>query len=1157
METVESLVPPRDTGDSDPEWEKPDDDVALARATLAHNLSAHEDETVNSTLTSFTTLEVDETALDLRLQEMDAAMARLLTKGNEKVVVKEESQLPSDMAAEAAHHEDSPAAAMDTDPAGSHMETTTEMDTSGPEVPTPGDFVPEGGASDEPMGSGDSSKAKTVFRIEGFPDDFPGIGKKSADLAQQLTKEEIVYQIYKRQLAQEKMLAAPYNRARRGVGHSSMGKLDPGSTGATLMCPNCFADWQGQDNKVEGKCKLCQKTVIAVDKGPPSAEIKLGSASWLMFCGPQGVTWHTDADEAQKAAASVDIGSWAQPPPRPTDQKELSFAHQVPMALRLSLAHTVATQPFDEVQFSDKDAGDRPHLREDWQPSQETRAFHAQLAAAMEITKKSSGPVDKDSKKLTEEQFLDHINPQLDVIVEMQAGAQSVEEAKGASILRQLDTEKLRSLLKRGQGNKRMQEEGAQRSKLLRPVADSIDTWGTQLRAALEMNVFNPDSPLEAMKDRYMTRSGGLSSTGAFGPEEQSPETLLGVAVGSVEFQIMKVQGPLDAPTWAKPLPAGEKLLLEMRTHPCSFKQPFFEPIALTKEEIDAQVAMGTRPPLDKIIGPFHAEGDGGTHWQKEVQTWDLVSLFSCFGHTYSARHLYAVWSHLPITIQPHTRGAKNKQQNLQRRDDHRMLMKEAKEFVILHDLPVPTTNQEWKQLYREMGSIFAAKVFINRTPQVVLDLPVADIHDSKQHMRLRAVCDERITLPLKTFRDFPEIYNSLSHSLGQESMVEAKMAWRCNTVQWWTARLKPEYAGPIYRKLGYSESHIQGLGLGDRDTSAAFGAERILLDPESEQERALPPITPNNVSSVASDDYKKKNVGDKTAHVFWAKMECGLVLSSVSPWEIVDKKKGETRGGYVCRRCKGFWRSGRGASRFLLITGGAQREESTKGDGSRITFQHLSALKEVLDVSPSEALGPAEVAEARHQAKLEPVEVSVESSEPEGRLAFGGLVSLRQSELRLFLAEELERSEDMNALCLAMLCVANFAAYERKVLADEKGGQKLGKYLPLEDMARLLRGVVRTLKSIPSFDDDNVANTMTLHALRFFCNLLAFEVDFITAELQHLNVLEEVGKLFDHWFKDEDKIEDDKLFLQTLQSFILLLRWEMRGRTQAISHSL
>ncbi|CAE7727884.1 lgrD [Symbiodinium sp. CCMP2592] len=563
-------------GDSDQEWEKPDDEVALARATLAHNVHAHEDESANSALASFTTLEVDDTSMDLRLQEMEAAMKRLLAKGSEMVAVTEDTTM---------------------DTTGSEVPTTGDFVPEGaatddpmdkPAVPTTGDFVPEGAAADDPMdrpevpttgdfvpeggdtvAKDDASRPRPysalpagaleekVFKIEGFPDNFPGIGKKSADWAQQLTKEEIaslfselkaeqwsrpavervleVYQIYKRQLAQEKMLAAPYNRARRGVGHSSMGQLDPGSTGATLMCPNCFSDWQRQDNKVEGKCKLCQKSVIAVDKGPPSAEIKLGQSSWRMFCGPKGVTWHTDADEAQKEAASVDIGSWAQPPPRPTDQKELSFADQVPMALRLSLAHTVATQPFDEVQFADKEAGDRPHLRGDWQPSQETRAFHPQLAAAMDITKKSSGPVDKQPKKPTEEEFLDHINPQLDVIVEMQAGAQSVEEAKGASILRQLDTEKLRSLLKRnylqGPGNqgdeffaaqtsleeakasnKRMQDEGSQRSQLLRPVADSIDAWGTQLRAALEMNVFNPECPLkdmelddiEALKERYL-----------------------------------------------------------------------------------------------------------------------------------------------------------------------------------------------------------------------------------------------------------------------------------------------------------------------------------------------------------------------------------------------------------------------------------------------------------------------------------------------------------------------------------------------------------------------------------------------------------------------------------------------------------------------------
>ena len=383
-------------------------------------------------------------------------------------------------------------------------------------------------------------------------------------------------------------------------------------------------------------------------------------------------------------------------------------------------------------------------------------------------------------------------------------------------------------------------------------------------------------------------------------------------------------RGPLNAPTWAKPLPEAERMMLEMRTHPRTFRSAFFEPIALTQEELDAQIAMGDRPRLEHIVGPFHAKDDDEDyHWRKEVQTWDLVSLFSSFGHSYMARHLYAVWSHLPITLAAHKRGAKNATTNNQRRDDFRQIQKEAKDFVLLHDLPVPTTDLEWKQLYREMGSFFAAKVFLSRTPQVVLDLPVADIHDSKEHLRFRAVCDERITLPLKAFSDFPEIYNNLSASLGQQAVVEVKMAWRCNTEQWWTARLRPEYAGPIYRKLGYAESFIKGLGLGDLDTSAAFGAERIILDPSAaEQERSLPPITPDNVSSVASDDYKRKVARDKTAHVFWARMECGLVLSSVSPWEIVDKKKGETKGGYVCRHCRGFWRGGKGSSRFLMITG-------------------------------------------------------------------------------------------------------------------------------------------------------------------------------------------------------------------------------------------
>ena len=67
----------------------------------------------------------------------------------------------------------------------------------------------------------------------------------------------------------------------------------------------------------------------------------------------------------------------------------------------------------------------------------------------MEIKKKSAGPVDQSKHKETEAEFLDRINPQLDVITQMQTGAQEVDDAKGAAILRHLDTENLVFAIKR------------------------------------------------------------------------------------------------------------------------------------------------------------------------------------------------------------------------------------------------------------------------------------------------------------------------------------------------------------------------------------------------------------------------------------------------------------------------------------------------------------------------------------------------------------------------------------------------------------------------------------------------------------------------------------------------------------------------------------
>ena len=46
------------------------------------------------------------------------------------------------------------------------------------------------------------------------------------------------------------------------------------------------------------------------------------------------------------------------------------------------------------------------------------------------------------------------------------------------------------------------------------------------------------------------------------------------------------------------------------------------------------------------------------------------------------------------------------------------------------------------------------------------------------------------------------------------------------------------------------------------------------------------------------------------------------MILSSISPWELKTKEAGVSRGGWVCKACQGFWRQGKGASRFVQLIG-------------------------------------------------------------------------------------------------------------------------------------------------------------------------------------------------------------------------------------------
>ena len=89
----------------------------------------------------------------------------------------------------------------------------------------------------------------------------------------------------------------------------------------------------------------------------------------------------------------------------------------------------------------------------------------------------------------------------------------------------------------------------------------------------------------------------------------------------------------------------------------------------------------------------------------------------------------------------------------------------------------------------------------------------MAPIHDSKEVLRFRAVCDERITLPLSSLRAFDSVYTKLVAGLSKSSMVEIKVKWRCNVVHDWVEPVPQEAAGALYDRLGYSQDLITQLG--------------------------------------------------------------------------------------------------------------------------------------------------------------------------------------------------------------------------------------------------------------------------------------------------------------------------------------------------------
>ena len=229
---------------------------------------------------------------------------------------------------------------------------------------------------------------------------------------------------------------------------------------------------------------------------------------------------------------------------------------------------------------------------------------------------------------------------------------------------------------------------------------------------------------------------------------------------------------------------------------------------------------------------------------------------------------IYSAWSQMPIAIPKHRRGDNSATSaTATRAANFNLIRKEAKAFVQLHGLEKLQSKEDWATLFRDMGRFLATKTFMTNCPAPVMEMPIQPIHDSKEALRFRAVCDERITLPLSAFADHPMVYDKLLQSFHPDSMVDVKVNWRCNVQHTWAAEVTPEQAWPIYLKLGYKEQELLNMGLKPPPTGAAgpegggdtTGTTELMEDRKG---FTYPMLTEANVLSVARGDYKKKNFG-------------------------------------------------------------------------------------------------------------------------------------------------------------------------------------------------------------------------------------------------------------------------------------------------------
>ena len=327
----------------------------------------------------------------------------------------------------------------------------------------------------------------------------------------------------------------------------------------------------------------------------------------------------------------------------------------------------------------------------------------------------------------------------------------------------------------------------------------------------------------------------------------------------------------------------------------------------------------------EDMIHAFWARGNEHFSWRRECMTWHLPTFLALYGNKHTLRTLYNYWCDLPIALTKDYRG-KNASESAtaQRQKNWHQAQRLTVDFLKSTGIPHPETTEEWKTIVSEMGKWMAMSAIHSHTPAAVMELPVSATRDSKEAMLFRALCDERITLPAELFRDTP-IHERIERLYGG-GIIEARRYWRCNTEHFWTAKVTDTWlTSALYHKLGYSHQEIQAKGLPAPEASGELvgGVQSSILRTTERRDRhTMPPLTTANVSSVTSANWRKANGYEASDHVLWGRAECGLVLPSVSCWEVIGRHVGVTKGGYMCSYCRGFWKARKGGTRVVQLTG-------------------------------------------------------------------------------------------------------------------------------------------------------------------------------------------------------------------------------------------